>query len=138
MYLTYNEYISYGGTEEETAFNQLEFEARAIIDWWTFNRLQNETDYPEAVKRCMFHLIKLIQDRQKAMMVDLQSVDGTVKAGIASESNDGVSTSYNTLSAKDAADTIKDELKTTVQMYLNGVKNSLGHRVLYRGIYPNE
>ena len=113
MYLTYNEYVSYGGTEEETTFEQLEFEARAIIDWWTFNRLQNETEYPEAVKRCMFHLIKLIQDRQKAMMVDLQSVDGTVKAGIASESNDGVSTSYNTLSAKDAADTIKDELKTT-------------------------
>lgn len=138
MYLTYNEYVSYGGTEEETAFNQLEFEARAVIDWWTFNRLQNETNYPEAVKRCVFHLIKLIQDRQKAMMVDLQSVDGTVKAGIASESNDRVSTSYNTLSAKDAADTIKDELKTTVQMYLNGVKNSLGHRVLYRGIYPNE
>lgn len=138
MYLTYDEYVSYGGTEEETAFNQLEFEARAIIDWWTFNRLQNETEYPEAVKRCMFHLIKLIQDRQKAMMVDLQSVDGTVKAGIASESNDGVSTSYNTLSAKDATDTIKDELKTTVQMYLNGVKNSLGHKVLYRGIYPNE
>ena len=138
MYLTYNEYVNYGGTEEETTFEQLEFEARAIIDWWTFNRLQNETEYPEAVKRCMFHLIKLIQDRQKAMMVDLQSVDGTVKAGIASESNDGVSTSYNTLSAKDATDTIKDELKTTVQMYLSGVKNSLGHKVLYRGIYPNE
>ena len=54
------------------------------------------------------------------------------------ESNDGVSTTYNTLSAKEAVDTMQDEFKTTVQMYLSGVRNSLGHKVLYRGVYPNE
>lgn len=139
MYLTYDEYIVMGGTNmEEAAFQQIEFEARAVIDYWTFNRLQKEETYPEAVKRCMFRLIQLINDKQKAMVVDAQSADGTVKAGIASESNDGVSTSYNTLSARDAVDTMQKELETTTKMYLSNVKNSLGHKVLYRGLYPDE
>ena len=138
MYLTHDEYIEYGGTLDETAFNQLEFEARAVVDWWTFNRLQKEETYPEAVKRCVFKIISLLNDKQKAMIVDAQGDGETKQAGIASESNDGVSTSYNTLSAKDAVETIADELKATVQMYLSGVRNSLGHKVLYRGIYPNE
>ena len=138
MYLTYEEYTEYGGALEETAFEELEFEARAQIDWWTFNRLQKEDTYPEAVKRCMYKLIKLIQDKQKAMAITPVAEDGSVNASIASESNDGVSTSYNTLSARDAVDTLQNEFKNTIQMYLNGVKNSLGHRLLYRGVYPNE
>lgn len=127
-----------GQTLEETAFEQLEFEARAVIDWWTFSRLQKEEEYPEAVKRCMFKLISLINDKQKSMVVDTSGSEGSVQAGIASESNDGVSTSYNTLSAKDAVDAIQDALEATIKMYLSGVRNSLGHRLLYRGVYPDE
>lgn len=138
MYLEYADYQEMGGTLDETTFQQLEFEARAVIDWWTFNRLQNESEYPEAVKRCVFKLIGLINDKQKALIVDAQDESGSIQAGIASESNDGVSTSYNTLSAKEAVETLQKEFETTVRMYLSGVKNSLGHRVLYRGIYPNE
>ena len=139
MYLTYDEYIELGGTElEETTFQQIEFEARCVIDWWTFNRLQKEETYPEAVKRCMLKLIQLIHNKQQAMVLDVQSEDGSVKAGVISESNDGVSTSYNTLSAKEAVDSIQNELGTTIQMYLVGVRNSLGHKLLYRGLYPNE
>lgn len=139
MYLTYDEYVNMGGsTLEETTFQQLEFEARSIIDWLTFNRLQKEEEYPEAVKRCIFKLISLLNDKQKALIVDTQSSDGSVKAGIASESNDGVSTSYNTLSAKDAVDALQKECEETIRMYLSGVKNSLGQLLLYRGLYPNE
>lgn len=138
MYLTYDEYTTMGGTLEETAYAEFEFEARAIIDWYTFCRLQKEVEYPEAVKRCMYKLINLVRDRQQAMMVGSQSLDGSMQAGIASESNDGVSTSYNTLSAKDAADSIQKELETTIRMYLQGVKNSLGHKLLYRGVYADE
>ena len=138
MYLEYTEYQEMGGTLDETTFQQLEFEARSVIDWWTFNRLQKETEYPEAVKRCIFKLIGLIQDKQKAMIVDANSEDGSKQAGIASESNDGVSTSYNTLSAKEAVETLQKEFEDTIRMYLNGIKNSLGHKLLYRGIYPNE
>lgn len=140
MYLMFTEYQEYGGTLEETTYNQLEFEARAIIDYWTFNRLQNEEIYPEAVKRCVFKLVQLINDKQKAMMIkDTQSNDsGETSIGITSESNDGVSTSYNVLSAKEMLDTAQNEIKEIIYLYLSSVKNSLGHRVLYRGVYPNE
>ena len=138
MYLTYDEYTQLGGsTLEETAFEQLEFEASAIIDWWTFNRLRKQAEYPEAVKRCMFKLISLLQDKQRATAVDPTS-ENAIKPSVASESNDGVSTSYNTLSAKEAVDTIQKEVDQTIQTYLMGVRNSLGHNLLYRGVYPNE
>ena len=139
MYLTYDEYTNMGGnTLEETVFQQLEFEARTIVDWWTFNRLQNEESYPESVKRCMFALVKLLCDKQQAMIVTARASDGSIQAGITGESNDGVSTTYNTLSAKEAVDTMKTELDNTIRMYLSNVKNSLGRKVLYRGLYPNE
>ncbi len=140
MYITFDEYVNMGGDSEleETAFENLEAEARAIIDWWTFSRLQKETEYPEAVKRCMFKVITLCDAKQKAMIVDAQDSEGNIQAGIASESNDGVSTSYNTLSAKDAVDTFQKTIESTIYMYLQGVRDSLGHKLLYRGIYPNE
>ena len=139
MYLTYDEYTNFGGNAlEETVFQQLEFEARTIVDWWTFNRLQNEEDYPEAVKRCMFALIKLLQQKQQAMVVDASVTNGSTKAGITGESNDGVSTTYNIMTAKEAIDNAKTEIENTIKMYLSNVKNSLGHKVLYRGLYPNE
>ena len=138
MYLSYDEYLNMGGELDETTFYQLEFEARSVIDWWTFNRLQREESFPEAVKRCMMRLVQLINDKQKAMSVDVGSGDTSAKPLISQESNDGVSVSYNTLSAKEAVDTMQDTLKATVQMYLSSVRNSLGHKVLYRGIYPDE
>ena len=139
MYLTYDEYIAMGGeTLEETAFDNLEFEARATIDWWTFNRLQNEVEYPEAVKRCMFALINLIKNKQDSMVTDAQAADGTKQAGITHQSNDGVSISYNVMSASRLFDNAKSEIKTTIQQCLNGVVNSLGHKLLYRGVYPDE
>lgn len=139
MYLTYDEYEEFGGTLDETAFAQYEFEARTLIDWWTFSRLQNEQSFPEAVKRCVYALISFVDTKNKAMVVDSQtSSNETVQAGIVSESNDGVSTTYNTLTAKEAVDTMKQEAEKTIQMYLQGVRNSLGQLVLYRGLYPNE
>lgn len=139
MYLTYDEYVQFGGsTLKEAAFEDLEFQARSVIDWWTFNRLSNETKYPEAVKRCVFRLVQLINDRQQAMLVGSQSSDSTKTAGIASESNDGVSTTYNTLSATEAVDTLQKEMEDVIRLYLSTIRNSLGHNLLYRGVYPDE
>lgn len=141
MYLTYDDYIQMGGTLDETAFIDLEFEAQAIVDWWTLNRLENETEYPEKVKMCIYKLIKLIRDKQLAQAVNTSNTtDGgvAVNAGILRQSNDGVTTDYNVLSVYDVIDNSKDEIEHTVRMYLNGVRNSLGRKLLYRGIYPDE
>ena len=140
MYLTYDEYLDMGGeTLEETAFQQLEFEARSQIDWWTFSRLQKEEQLPEAVKRCMYKLIELLDKQQKVLMVDAVDEDGNVVAGLmAHQSNDGVSATYNVITGNMAVRTIQNQLNSTIRMYLQGVRDSLGHKVLYRGIYPGE
>ena len=139
MYLTYDEYIAMGGaTLEETAFNNLEFEARATIDWWTFNRLQNEESYPEPVKRCMFVLIDMIRAKQDAMNTGATGNADSKKGGLIKESNDEVLAEYNVISARSAVDLLKQDIEVTVRQYLQGVRNSLGQKVLYRGIYPNE
>ena len=59
MYLTYAEYQTMGGTLDETTFNDLEFEAEATVNWYTFNRLKNDTTFPEELKRLMKYLIGL-------------------------------------------------------------------------------
>ena len=135
MYLTYAEYQSMGGTLSETEFENFEFEARSLIDWYTFNRLNNETEYPEAVKRCVFKLIQLVQAKGTSLPLGNAS---TGTATIASQSNDGVSIRYNVMSASQLFDSVKRETGEVIQRCLNGVVNSLGHRLLYRGVYADE
>ena len=140
MYLTFDEYSNMGGQElEETAFEQLEFEARTHIDWWTFGRLKNEVSYPEALKRCMVKLIELLDKQQKVMLIDAVDEDGNVVAGLmAHQSNDGVSATYNVITGNMAVRAIRNQLDSTVRMYLQDVRDSLGRKVLYRGLYPGE
>jgi len=140
-YLTYAEYIGYGGSLDETAFNDLEYEARMYIDWYTFRRLHApDTKITDEVKECMYHLMKIIQNRLDALNipVDGDGVSSSIGAGIASQSNDGVSISYNVLSAKEVIDASSKELDEAINRYLQGMRNSLGHRLLFRGIYPGE
>lgn len=138
MYLTFEEYTQFGGNLDETTFNNFEFKARSTIDWFTFNRLQKELEYPEAVKRCMYELIRLAEIQEQAGAVSAAAAGDTVKAGIASQSNDGVSVSYNVLSAQAALENSQKQIHETIQQYLQGVKDSLGHKLLYRGVYPDE
>ena len=139
MYLTYTEYQNMGGTLEETTFNDLEFEARTYVDWVTFNRLWNEEVIPDRVKECMYHIIRLIQNKLDALNAN-GSGDGSqeTSGGIISQTNDGVSITYNTMSAKDVIDQVNKELDEAIDRYLQGVTNSLGKRLLYRGLYPGE
>jgi len=140
MYLTYDEYIQMGGEAlEDTAYENLEFEARTQIDWWTFGRLKNEANQQEAVKRCMYKLIELLDKQQKVLMVDAVDEDGNIKAGLmAHQSNDGVSSTYNVITGNMAVRVLKSQLDNTIKMYLQDVRDSLGRKVLYRGLYPNE
>lgn len=139
MYLTYSEYTAYGGTLDETTFNDLAFEAASLIDWYTFNRLQKDTEFPEAIKRCMYKLIQYITTQQQVNGIGANtSVSNNTGAGITSQSNDGVSVSYNVLSARDVVETSKAQMGQIINQYLSAVVNSLGQKVLYRGVYPDE
>ena len=154
MYLSYESYQNMGGTLDETTFNDYEFGAETIVNWYTFNRIKkmDPEDYPEELPRCVNALIKLIKLKADAMILGKQTIqtsDGTTtttvttSASIASQSNDGVSVSYNTISASNILDELSPfkaggEVESTVKLYLNGVVDSLGRKLLYRGMYPNE
>lgn len=140
MYLTYAEYQTMGGTLDEATFSNCELEAEMIINWYTFNRLKNEESYPDEVGQCMYILIKYINLQSQLAGVAGSDSGDLLSSGasIASQSNDGVSVSYNILSAQDLMANAQDKLKTTVEFALQGVTNSLGRKLLYRGLYPGE
>lgn len=139
MYLTYEEYQDMGGTLEEDSYTKFEFRAESIIDWYTFNRLANETEYPEKVKKCMYMLIDILVNQDSAMGIPEGDYDGDGGASsIASQSNDGVSVSYNVLSASEAYKYSNEEIGNVVKRTLQGVVNTLGRKLLYRGLYPGE
>lgn len=140
-YLTYDEYTEVGGTLDETEFNYYAYEAESYIDWYTFNRLHNMIEIPDAVKRCEVFLIRLIQERLAALGISTVdssgNADNSLKS-ILSQSNDGVSVSYNSLGARDAIGGLSNEIKQTIDRFLAGVTNELGRKLLYRGLYPGE
>jgi hypothetical protein len=42
------------------------------------------------------------------------------------------------MSASEAYQMTDKQVEKTIKMYLGGVVNTLGHRLLYRGVYPDE
>lgn len=148
MYLNFEDYSDMGGTLSEAEFRDIEYDAEATVNWFTFNRLKksewSSVLDSEELKRCMYQLIRW---RQMELEL-LASSNGSAswgasfvkKAGITQQSNDGVSTSYNVLSSADllaefnGAKTKED----VVKRYLNGLVNELGRNILYRGVYPGE
>lgn len=122
-YLTLVEYTAYGGTLIDPAFSRLEYQARSLVDTYTFGRLQADTTYPEPVKRLMFELIGLIGNND------------TTAAGyspaVQSEGNDGYSISMasGSIPTLEQVEATKGEL---IAQYLTGVRNQAGESLLLR------
>lgn len=148
MYLAYDEYQNMGGTLDEAAFTDLEFDAESTINWYTFNRLKRpewaEALNTEELKRCVYQLIRLKQMEDALIGASVGGVGAgigwTKEAGITQESNDGVSTSYNTLSSGELMAFLNGSKtkKDLIDQYLNSIVNDLGRKLLYRGVYPGE
>lgn len=142
-YLTYDEYSEMGGTLDETLFNTLVLDAQAYIDWYTFNRLWKEEwrteDVMERVKICMYQLIGLVAAKNNLITPQGTNAGGiNVNAQVSTQSNDGVSTTYAVLSGELLFSHAKKEIEDTVTRYLSGIVNSVGRKLLYRGLYPGE
>jgi hypothetical protein len=114
----------------------LEFTAEVLINLRTFNRLRKEKSPNTAIKRCVYALIKAIYLKQNALV--LGQSDSENSTPIASQSNDGVSISYNVLSASEVLELMDKEVDRIITQYLSNERNSIGQRLLYRGLYPNE
>lgn len=140
MYLTYEDYKMLGGTLDVGPFNNFEFQAESIIDWYTFDRLKNETEYPPELQRCMFMLLSVIAQKNAAMSVNSES-DLTAENAIAritEQSNDGVSVKYATLSPFNLVNFCDQEIDSIVKTCLRSAVNKMGRHLLYRGYYPGE
>lgn len=143
-YLTFAEYTEMGGTiTTETLFNSLALDAQGYIDWYTFNRLWKESwrteDVMERVKICMFQLIKLLEVKASVLTPDVSSTGGiNTNAQLMSQANDGVSATYAVLSGNALYEKSSQEINDCIMRYLNGVMNSAGRKILYRGLYPGE
>ena len=154
MYLDYSEYQNMGGTLDETAFNDFEYEAETYVNWYKFNRLKTETEYPVELARCMYQLIMLAKLKADALLLGKQTtvtIDGEgnrttteVSTFIKGQSNDGVSVDYNAVDAGNLFDLLASQksgnvLEDTVRKYLNGVRRLSDNKLLtYRGLYPDE
>ena len=125
-YLSFEEYKELGGTlEEESPFTRLEYNARKIIDKYTFGRLMDLETQEEVVKRCMFELIETISS------YTTQGQDGVQNKNVASESTDGYSISYGAIS-RETLKTKTSELMDIVYTYLSNYEVN-GVPCLYRG-----
>lgn len=133
-YLTYEDYQSLGGELEESEFNSLEFKAETKVNWYTFNRLENDTTFDDKVPLCIFEIIKILNQNELALKG--LNADGSIS--ILRQSNDGVTTDYNNLSPSEFTERVDKMIEDTIHQYLQKVRNEAGRIVLYRGIYPNE
>ena len=124
MYLTYDEYQSYGGTLPEADFTLAEFRARKRVDYLTNSRVENMAEVPEAVKQAMMSIIKV----DSAVGVDAQAGSPLV----ASFSTDGYSENYG--SAADQTANVEKQLNAEIRRLLFGVKDDNGVPLLYRGV----
>lgn len=139
MYLSFNEYQSYGGTLDETTFNNYEFEAEALVDWYTFDRLKNQKEQPEQLTRLMLALIDLAQKKAATLGLGASADDSDQSnVYITKQSNDGVDTTYSSMSASSLYNLCRNEAVSDIKRYLAGVMNEAGHKVLYRGLYKGE
>ena len=129
QYLEYDEYLELGGTLDMMPFNLLEFEARKKIDERTQGRLVGIEVVPEEVKLCVFALINTIDSYAG-------SSSSASNRHIASESTDGYSVTYNTITLDRVKEIVKSknvELNDTINTDLYGVIVNNEH-ILYLGV----
>ena len=126
QYLTYEEYLSLGGTLDQTPFNLLEYNARKKIDERTFGRLVDKGQEYQEVKLCVYNMITTLNS--------YNSYDTQNKA-IASENIDGYSVSYGA-PQKSIIETENNELEVSIDTYLSNLIID-NVPVLYRGADVN-
>lgn len=117
QYLQYREYIALDNKFSEMPFNLLEFEARKIIDNFTYRRLKNLKEQKQEVKLCVFSLINEINDYNSA------------KSNVSSESVGSYSVTYN----KPVSIEQNKKYKNIVESYLSDCKLDNGTPYLYKG-----
>lgn len=131
MYLTYDEYVSFGGTIPESSYALSEFRARKRIDYLTASRVKAMAEVPEEVKLCMLSLINL--DAQYGLDAQITAAANT--GDVASFNTDGYSENYVTAgSTAQTAAELEKQATALIRANLYGVNDDNGTPLLYRGL----
>ena len=124
QYLSYVQYVAWGGTLTESAFNLAEIKARSRIDAMTQGRVARMAHVPEQVQAAMMEII---------------TVDGTYSASAqaaapvaASFTTDGYSESYGSAETRTAA--IEKQLNASIMTLLDGIVDDDGVPLIYAGV----
>lgn len=124
MYLTYEEYVAYGGDLPASAFPTAETRARKQIDRLAASRVAAMVTVPEEVKLAMMELIKSNAAADVAALTENPLVQ--------SFNNDGYIESYG--AAADQLAVIQSAAAGAVADLLYGVADDNGTPLLYRGL----
>lgn len=124
MYLTYAQYMAWGGTLSETAFLPAEIKARARIDAMTQGRVAQMAEVPEKVQLAMFEIINVDA---------VYSASAQASNPVAASFNtDGYSESYGSAETRTAA--IEKQLTGSIETLLGGITDDDGVPLLYAGV----
>lgn len=127
MYTTYNYYLeSYYGTliKNEQTFNRLQKKAGHYLDYFTFHRIENESEASSAVQDCICEMAEA-----------LFNVSGSSGAGKEkkSETTDGYTVAYVTdgSDGSDSTSSLKRKLYSIAEVHLSDTG------LLYQGVYDH-
>ena len=115
MYLTYDEYRTYGGGLDNTAFFVHAYEAEMKVNAATHGRIKIAT---EPIKRCI------------ARLTDIMAQADISTDKVTSWSNDGVSQSIKDVSADD----YNAKINSIIRDYLSNEVDDKGVPLLYLGV----
>lgn len=124
QYLTYDEYVSLGGTMDAADYPVAEFKARSRIDWLTLARVQAMQTVPEEVKLAMMAIMSVDAKYSASAQAD--------SAIVSSFSTDGYSESYGGVTEQTIA--AEKKLNNEVSKMLFGVLDDYGVPLIYRGL----
>ena len=128
QYLTYAQYLAWGGAMDESAFELAELKARARIDALTQRRVAGMVargaDVPQQVQAAVMETIKV----DAAYSASAQAAAPVV----ASFTTDGYSESYGSAEARTAV--IEKQLTASVLTLLDGLTDDRGVPLIYAGM----
>lgn len=122
MYLDYDKYKNIGGELSEAAFNRSIIRAESYINNETVGRLKKMNIIPDTVLYCLRDLVDTYDK--------IKSLSSASDGNVSSWSNDGVSVSYNVMTADEQIKALSD----IVSDYLSDEVDDNGTPLLYRGV----
>jgi hypothetical protein len=118
---SYNDYLSFGGELDDSAFNRNVYKALAVLNRETKGRLNKMAEMPLEAKTLLREMIDFYEKNSKTKSVLTSK----------SQSSNGVSESESYLTVSELEQ--GEQLETLITSYLMSVCDDNGTPLLYRG-----